>query len=65
VLERKRWPKVPEPDSPVFADCGYAPDSAAEVQESRERLVGLYRQACAEGKGILFEDFNDCGVSHL
>ena len=63
LLERKRWPKVPEPDSPVFADCHYEPDSADEVRENRDRLVALYRQASAENKGILFEDFNDCGVS--
>jgi hypothetical protein len=61
-LETTDWPPVPEPESKVFADCHYQPESEDEVEEARDCLLALYRQARAEGKGLLFTDFNDQGV---
>lgn len=65
VLEKTKWPPVPGPDSPVFAKCYYKPASAADVQDALRRLTDLYRRAAGEGKGLLFADFNDCGVGRM
>jgi hypothetical protein len=64
MLEKK-WPPIPEPESEVYAECHYQPDSAEEVRQSLERLENLYCRAFEEDRGILFVDFNDCGVGRM
>lgn len=65
LLAGAKWPIVPGPDDVIYSECLYAPESADEVQESLNRLMELYRTAAEMKSGILFVDFNDCGVSHM
>ena len=64
-LQATDWPEIPEPDSQVYEDCGYPPDSVEEVIQARDQLIDLYVEARELGWGILLEDFNDRGVSDL
>jgi hypothetical protein len=65
LLAREGWPDIPEPESEVYSECYYQPESAADVQRSLEELRELYRRAAQARAGILFVDFNDCGVGGL
>jgi hypothetical protein len=65
ALLEEPLPAIPPPDSDVFYGCGPPPDSAEEVEQSLNTLRNLYRQALKEGVGILFTDFNDCGVGRM
>lgn len=64
LLDATDWPPIPDPDADLYAECYYPPEDEEEVQESLDVLVEIYRRASAEGKGILFTDFNDQGVGH-
>lgn len=60
-LQTIDWPVVPDPKSPLWAGVHYR-RSAEEVLDARDRLVDLYLHVVDQNLGILFADFNDCGV---
>lgn len=63
-LERA-LPPPPPPGDAVYANCHYQPGERDDVPNDLEKLRTLYRRAVVEGKGILFEDFNDRGTMRL
>lgn len=65
LLASADWPAIPGPESEIYAECYYRPESVEEVRKALGRLVELYRRAAEAGLGILLMDFNERGVSHL
>jgi hypothetical protein len=65
LLAGTKWPAIPGPEAEIYADCHYQPESPEDVQKSLDQLLELYGRAAKARVGILFADFNDCGVSHL
>jgi hypothetical protein len=65
LLEGTNWPPILDPQSTMWADCLYKPESAEDVGESLARLLDLYRVAAETNTGLLLVDFNDRGVGEL
>jgi hypothetical protein len=65
LLAGAEWSPIPPPESEIYAECYYQPESTADVQRSLNELRDLYSQATEAGLGILFADFNDRGVSAM
>jgi len=59
LLAETRPSPIPEPDSIVYQECLYKPETAKEVQESLNQLKRVYEMAVGKSYGVLLADFND------